>query len=393
MGHSDSRRSRMLRGVLRRPGRHAHRRRMDRGPAQRRGQPGGLIQREDARLRERQDHPACRVLPAGPGAGDHRPGERIRAQGHRGHRGRALLRARGRRPHGHRPRPREQPLGRRPGRRVHHHAAARARHAAFRRGHRDFVQAQDPRGAAGPGDGEGLQQRRHPHDVPEHHQLRRRLLRHRGGRAALLPEVGARPDHRRGGHARRHPPIADVQQPGHLSREQPEAPQHGARPHVFQQRHHEGRTRRGAGRAPDAQPGAHALGGRHLPVSVLHQLRAPAAARKPVVRPGVRRRADRVHHHRPHAAGICRAGSAGSLRKHGGFRRHRREAFAHLRRPAHRLRAGHDRGARLRQRRRPDRVQPRHRCQAAGGLVVQDVHVGGGHRAGHQPADEDRLLA
>ena len=44
------------------------------------------------------------------------------------------------------------------------------------RGDRDIPQAQDPRGAAGLGDGKGVQQGRDPDDVPQHHQLRRRLL-------------------------------------------------------------------------------------------------------------------------------------------------------------------------------------------------------------------------
>ena len=169
--------------------------------------------------------------------------------------------------------------------------------------------ARSARAQLATGDGEEvLQQRRNPPYVPQHHQLRRRLLRHRGGCRRTTSGVNRRLDLTiaAGRHARRHPQLPHhVRQPGHLNPE--DMPWSAAtrcfRSHAHQRRHHEGRTRRGAGRAPDAQPGAHALGGRHLPVSVLHQLRAPAAAREPVVRPGVRRRADRVHHHRPHAAG------------------------------------------------------------------------------------------
>ena len=102
-------------------------------------------------------------------------------EGHRCHRGRALLHPRRRRLPRRRPRTREQPHGRRAGGRFHHHAAVRAQHhprptrcddISFKRKVREMYISQQAGGA--------VLQRRDPAHVPQHHQLRLGRLRHRG---------------------------------------------------------------------------------------------------------------------------------------------------------------------------------------------------------------------
>ena len=158
-------------------------------------------------------HAAC-ALPGGvPRSGRARRDQRLRAGGHGGNGGRALLRARRLRPRRHRPRGVRQPLRLAQGGSVHHHAAVRAQHHPRRRDDRYLVQAQGARDVPLRQDGGAVLQERDPAHVPQHHQLRIGRLRHPGRIAALLLEERERSDAGRSGHAHRHSPVADVQQP------------------------------------------------------------------------------------------------------------------------------------------------------------------------------------
>ena len=150
-------------------------------------------------------HDAARRVPAGePRAGRARSDQRVRTEGHRCHRGRALLHPRRRRLPRRGPRTREQPHGRRAGGRFHHHPAVRAQHHPVRRDARHLLQAQDPRDVHLPEAGGAVLQRRDPAHVLEHHQLRLGRLRHRGCLRALLLQGRQGSHAERGGHARGH---------------------------------------------------------------------------------------------------------------------------------------------------------------------------------------------
>ena len=201
------------------------------------------LQRQDAHLRERSHHPFSGVLSTGPGAHRKRPGGRLCPQRNRRDGGHPVLRARRRGLLRHRARARKQPERRQPRGRIHHHAAARAQHASFKRGKRYLVSPQSSRSRARHRDGAGVFQRRHPAHVPEHDQLRVGMLRHRGRGAALLLQERNRPYACRGGDTCGHPSVADVQQSRGLSRELHEASQRRARPHAHARNDHAGGTR------------------------------------------------------------------------------------------------------------------------------------------------------
>ena len=107
--------------------------------------------------------------------------------GHRGRRGRALLRAPRRRLPRRRARHAREPARRqRRAGRLHHHRAVRQERLHRRRAH---LHAQDPRGGARLAARGQVEQGPDPHRVPQHRVLRRRRLRRRGGGAHVLPQA------------------------------------------------------------------------------------------------------------------------------------------------------------------------------------------------------------
>ena len=119
------------------------------------------------------------------------------------------------------------------GRRVldHHHAAGPE---PLARGHQRARQVA-PAGSCARPTWPGRSRRKYPKDkILELYlnqiDLGNRRLRRRGGLPALLRQVGARPQRRRGGHAGRHPQGAVPLQPAAQPQPQRPAPQHGPEP-------------------------------------------------------------------------------------------------------------------------------------------------------------------
>ena len=109
-----------------------------------------------------------------------------------------------------------------------HHDAARAKHLP-RAAHARQVARAQAEGDQGRARHRGeVLEGQDPRALPEPDRARQRRLRHRDGRAALLRQVGARPQPRRGGHARRPAQGARALQPAPLPRARHPAPQHRA---------------------------------------------------------------------------------------------------------------------------------------------------------------------
>ena len=102
---------------------------------------------------------------------------------------------------------------RRAGRRLHDHPAARPLDGPLRRAVRELAAAQGPRGVHRHPDGEDVHEGTDPQHVPQHHLLRQRCLRHRGGGHHLLQQERRRPHAQRGGHARGHPQLPHLLRP------------------------------------------------------------------------------------------------------------------------------------------------------------------------------------
>ena len=254
-------------------------------------------------LRGRRLAPGLRPLGRDPRPGLLARAAREHAQRGRGHRGRALLQAQGRRLRRDRPRRRAQHRVRqeRPGR-LDHHPAAGPR--AVHQGPGPQLRAQDPRGQAGQRAGEGALQALDPPQLPELGPLRDRRRPHRGGHRGrgpdLLLEVGEEPAPARVGPAGRPAPGAVAVQPVPQPERRAPAPQRGAAGHGQEPLHHARAGSRGLGEGPrrEARPPLH-----RAPRALLLRLRRGEADR------GVRggrlppRRAQGAHHDQPEAPG------------------------------------------------------------------------------------------
>ncbi len=144
-----------------------------------------LVQAAPARRAARRREPGDRLLRR----------DRTRGQaGRGGHRGPALLRAQGHRLRLDRTGAVHRPARRshRAGRLDHHPAVHQERLPAAERAHSRHHVAQAPRSGARLPAREALVQGRDPHQLPEHHLLRRERLRHRDGGAHVLRHA-ARP--------------------------------------------------------------------------------------------------------------------------------------------------------------------------------------------------------
>ena len=250
---------------------------------------------------------------------------------------------------------------------------------------------------------ERVPQGQDPRALPQPDRPGQPRLRRRGRLAALLRQVGPRPQRRRGRHARRHPegavPLQSAQEP----EPQRAAPEHGAQPAARQRP-----ADSGGHRAVEGLPAAALLSlGLQRRRRVLRRVRPPAAGRP--LRPGsLPLGLPDLHHARPRHAAGRRAGAGGPARGH----RERGGREVHLpdlspvpgvagRQPGRRLEShdavppgpgGHARGQdRLHPRhgRRPrlrrQQVQPRDPGAAPAGLDLQADRVRGGRR-GRLPA-------
>ena len=272
------------------PRRPAHDRRAG-GAGRRRGHRGSRRGHRRSRHVRRGQRPAqarCRRPPADhpqhlhlrrlaeaahPGGAARRPepGDRLLTRdrtgaqaGRGGHRGPALLPARGPRLPLHRAGAAHRPARRphRAGRLDHHPAVHQERLPASGPAHRRHPVAQDPRSGARRSAREALVQRRDPHRLPEHHLLRRERLRHRDGGAHVLRHERPPPDAAAGGAAGRHRPGPERRRPVRRAGRRPSPPPRGARRHGTQG-HGLGGGCRGSG-ARAAAAAAHGLPTSHL---------------------------------------------------------------------------------------------------------------------------------
>ena len=264
-------------------------------------------------------------------------------------------------------------------RRIDHHPATRPLGPSRGDWRRGIHPAQMARGIGGRRARTPVLEARYPHHVPQPDLLRQPLVRHRGGGADLLPQVGGGAEPVRGIAARRHSAAADQLQPGPLSGQRASPAEIRPRPDgQARLRHARGsqrglreladrlpraRRRRGGPRPPPFCRVREAVSGREVPRQRLHQGRVQHLHddRYGVAGP---RRGDRCPK---------RAEPAAVLR--GPKRR------ADRRRPLERRNPGHGRIGRFQQRR--DRGPGQHHdVRSATGVGDQAGRLRGGLRAG-----------